>query len=75
MNISLSVNNQNSYQASTTSSLNELRFPNAQEAATVSLDTSFGSQAALIKGNYLQLTEEFPKLSFSARTFVQSQAA
>lgn len=75
MNISLSVNNQNSYQASTSSSLNELRFPNAQQATTVSLDTSFGSQAARVKEDYLQLTDRFQELTFPARTFVQSLAA
>ena len=78
--MSLSVNNQNSYQASSTSSLNDLRFPNAQEQATqeagsVTLDTNFGSQATLVKENHLQLTEGFQQLTFSARTFVQSQAA
>lgn len=75
MNVSLSVNNQNSYQASAINSFSELRFPGAQEETAVSLNTNFGSQTARVRENYLQLTEGFDKLSFSARDFVRSLAA
>lgn len=78
MNVALSVDNQNSYQAGSVSSLDQLRFPSAQRetpVSSVSLDTNFGTQTAHIRDNYLQLTSGFNELTFSARDFVLSLSA